>query len=91
MQLLCINCNYSKRISNKETKDRPRLSEVELFNVPLMKDDDDEYNDKMSRDMEVFINRHRQFKPIFLRKLREIMFLQEKKRQALERKSKYKV
>jgi hypothetical protein len=91
LQLLCMNCNVSKRISNNETKNRPKLSEAMVFNFAIKNFETDEYTDKVDRDLEEFLDKNRQFYPIFMREIRKFKNLQDIQKQKLTRKSKYKV
>jgi len=90
LQILCMNCNYSKRIANKEVKHRPKLSESVFAKQPPFDLKDREKSERLQKDMFDYLDEYPQFMPFFRRQLRMIVGLVEKRKQELIREGKFK-
>jgi len=90
LQVLCMNCNYSKRIANKETKARPKLSESVFDKQPPFDLEDKEKSERLQKDMFDYLDEYPQFMPFFTRQMRMITGLLKKRREELAREEKFK-
>ena len=90
LQVLCLNCNYSKRIANKETKDRPTLKDAKPLSEDPAFDLDEEKNTQLQKAKSDYLDKYPQFLPSFLRQIRMIKQLFAKLEQERLRDEKYK-
>jgi len=89
LQVLCMNCNYSKRIANKETKDRPKLYDSVLAKQPAF-DLDKEENARLQKIATDYLDKYPQFLPSYLRQITMIQRLAKEEMQRRERDKEFK-